>query len=324
MNWLRTTWLRIRALLRKQELDADMDEEMRGHIELLTKQNREAGLGPAEPRRAAVRESGGMESIKEPCREQRGVSWLEFLAHGIHFAIRVLRKNPGFTASVLLTLALGIGAVSSVFNVVQAVLLTRSHYRNPQEIVPINSIREDGVAYLNGSTAEQWLESKMEAKSSEAMAGFNFTKAMDFLISSDRNESISGLWVTLHFFKVIGVQPEMGRAFLPSDTPPPKSEGGSGTVVILGHEFWQRRSHGDRNITGRVLKLNFAGQVRVVGMMPPGLRSLPSPFNVPRYDTDAPMDNRPPQPSARSFCCSCWRLSRPAAFRRAEPAGSIP
>ena len=290
VNWLRTNRERFSALFRKEKLDAEMDEEMRGHIELQTKQNIEDGMSPEEARRGAVREFGGMESIKETCRDERGFSWLEDLTHDLHFAIRVLRKNPGFATIVLLTLALGIGAVSSVFNIVQAVLLTPSPYLKPQQIVLINSIRKDGAPYLNGSTAEQWLEWQKEAKSFEAMAGYNFSKAMDYLISPDRSESISGVSVTLDFFKVLGVLPEKGRAFLPSDIPSPNSATGTGTVVILGHEFWQRRFRGDPNIIGRVLKLNFGGQVTVIGVMPAGLRTLPSPSNVPRYDLDAPVD----------------------------------
>ncbi|MGH7969699.1 MAG: ABC transporter permease, partial [Limisphaerales bacterium] len=267
-----------------------MEEEMRAHIALQAKENIQAGMNPRDARRAALRDFGGMESIKETCREQRGFSWLEDLVHDVHFATRVLRKTPGFTTIVVLTLALGIGAVSSVFNIVQAVLLTPSPYKKPERIVLINSVRKDGAPYVQGSTPEQWLEWRKDAKSFEAMAGYNFSKVMDYLIQSNRSGSISGLSVTLDFLKVIGVQPEIGRAFLPSDIPPPNSAITTVNVVILGHEFWQRRFSGDRNIIGRVLKLNFCGAVIVVGVMPPGLRTLPAPSNVPRYDVDAPVD----------------------------------
>jgi putative ABC transport system permease protein len=290
VNWLKKFRLRFRALIQKQKLDTQMDEEMRSHIEMQARENIEAGMTPEEARYAAMRQFGWVESIKESCREQRGMVWLEDLAQDIQFGARMLRKNPGFTAIVLLTLALGIGAVSSVFSLVRGALLTPSPYHNPEQIVLINSVRTDGAPYVKGCTAAQWQEWRREAKSFEEIAGYNYSKAGDFLISPDRNESVSGLWVTLDFFKVIGVQPQMGRAFLPSDVPPADSPQANGPVVILGHEFWQRRFHGDPNIIGQVLHLNFSGPVTVVGVMPPGLRSLPTPSNVPRYDLDASLD----------------------------------
>ena len=147
MNWLQKFRLRLRALVQKQKLDAQMDEEMRSHIEMQARDNIEAGMTPEEARYAAMRQFGWVESIKESCREQRGMIWLEDLAQDVRFGARMLRKNPGFTAIVLLTLALGIGAVSSVFSLVRGVLLTPSPYSKPEQIVLINSVRKDGAPY---------------------------------------------------------------------------------------------------------------------------------------------------------------------------------
>src|SRR5437016_14552850 len=121
-----------------------MDEEMRSHIGMQTQENIEAGMNPEKARYAALRQFGWVESIKQTCREPRGVSWLENLARDVRYGARMLRKNPGFTAVAVLTLALGIGTTTTVLSIVHDVILAPPPYSNPQRIVLVSPKRPDG------------------------------------------------------------------------------------------------------------------------------------------------------------------------------------
>ena len=204
----------------------------------------------------------------------------------LKFAFRQLLKNPGFTTIAVLTLALGIGATSTVFNLVHGVLLTPPPYRQPDRMVLITPARIDGQRYTRGWTAAQWQEWQRESKSFEAIAAYNWT--FNFLVLPDGSESIEGMRVTPDYFQVAGIHPAIGRAFDQSDIPE-----GPATAIILGHDLWQRRFNSDPNIIGRNVQISRYSYPRtVVGVMPPNVRFLPSPgvAQEPNYNVDAKVD----------------------------------
>lgn len=214
----------------------------------------------------------------------------------LRFALRRLLKNPGFTAVAVFTLALGIGATSAVFDLIQGVLLTPPPYPKPEEIVLIKPAKTDGQSYVLGSIPDQWTGWRKEAQSFESMTGYIWN--FDYLIQPGGSPFFQGMYVTPDYFKVIGTQPLIGRTFLESDA----SDQGN-TVMVLGYDFWQRQFHGDTNVLGKTLKITRAETpLTIVGVMPPGIRFLPacSEADFPNYDINARVDYWIPTTPERS------------------------
>jgi putative ABC transport system permease protein len=206
----------------------------------------------------------------------------------VRFAIRMLLKQPGFSLIAVMTLALGIGATSAVFSLIQGVLLTPPPYRHPQQLVLIPTARTDGQKQESprGWPAQQWLEWQKEAKSLQGIAAYDWT--FNFLIRNEGSESIEGMAVTKDYFQVRGLQPVMGRSFEESDI-------GQGPVkvILLGYEFWKRTFNGDRNIIGKTVHISrWEVPPTVIGVMQPGVRFLPSPgaSKEPNYNVNALVD----------------------------------
>lgn len=225
----------------------------------------------------------------------------------LRFAARMLLKESGFTTIAVFTLALGIGATAAVFSLIQGVLLTPPPYRQPERLVLIHSQRTDGQPMVEQRAwpAAQWMEWQQQAKSFESIAGYAWT--FNFLILPDGSESIEGMAVSQDFFRVVGLQPILGRTFLESET---KSTAAS--VVIIGYDLWQRKFAGDRNIIGKTIRISRRDTPpTVVGVMPAGVRFLPSPgvAQEPNYNANALVDY--------------WIPATPGPTRLKEPSWDV-
>src|SRR3989442_231959 len=206
----------------------------------------------------------------------------------MRFAIRMLLKQPAFSSIAVLTLALGIGATSAVFSLIQGVLLTPPPYRQPQQLVLVLAARTDGQPMDNprGWAAQQWTEWQKEAKSFQGFAGYNWT--FNFLVRNDGSQSMQGMWVTKDYLRVMGLKTVAGRGLEEGDF-------GQGPVkaIVLGYEFWQRAFNGDRGIIGKTVRISrWEVPPTVIGVMEPGVRFLPSPgaAKEPNYNVNATVD----------------------------------
>jgi putative ABC transport system permease protein len=206
----------------------------------------------------------------------------------LRFAIRMLLKQPGFSLIAALTLALGIGATSAIFSLIQGVLLTPPPYQKPEQLVLIPAARTDGqkMGSPRGWAAEQWMEWNKEAKSFDGIAAYDWT--FNFLIRNDGSQSMQGMVVTRDYFQLMGLKPVAGRGFADADFGQ-----GPAKVILLGYEFWQRTFGGDRQIIGKTVRISrWEVTPTVIGVMEPGVRFLPSPGTEkePNYDVNAKVD----------------------------------
>src|SRR5688572_7999176 len=239
MNWFHKLQLRFRALFQKEKLDARMDDEMRSHIEMQTQENIEAGMKPEEARFAALRQFGWVESIKQTCREQRGVSWIENLSQDVRYGARQLRKNPGFTTVAVLTLALGIGANTAIFSVVDAVLLRPLPYPNSGQLV---SLSERGTDWSGGSLSypnfADWKSQQSVFENFGIHSGNNFT-----LTGAGEPVRLAGALMSADVFAALRTQPQIGRVFGEEEDKP-----GAEPVVVISQALWQNRFGGQAGI----------------------------------------------------------------------------
>jgi putative ABC transport system permease protein len=292
MRWIRTVRMRLRSLFRKTRVDRELDDELRYHLARLTEDFVASGMSRVEARYAALREMGPLQQRREECRDARGITLIDSLRQDVRFALRSLRKSPGFSTVAILSLALGIGANTTIFSFVNAVLLRPLPYPESQRLVvlreqPVGSQETVNVHPVN------FLEWRGRARSFEALALVQ-TPPLNVL-SPNGAEQVARVQTTPDLFGVFGVAPVLGRAFTDLDARP-----GADNVVVLGYGFWQRWFGGDPSVVGRPLDVR-EGSLTIVGVAPPGMR-------VGSMEPDAftPLTIDPASPGSigsRSFQC---------------------
>jgi predicted permease len=265
--WLRQNWVRVKMLWKRPQLDRDLDDEMAFHLSMRESKNRAAGLAAEEARYAAHRQFGNTMRVKERSREMWTFFWLETLWQDLRYGIRTLRKNPGFTMTAVLTLALGIGANTAIFSVVDAVLLRPLPFPAADRLVRIWESKPQAGYFRNVVNGLNFLDWREQNRSFESMAAIS--DATVNLKIEGEPLAVPGLSVSPQFFSVLRVTPYLGRTFTAEDGIP-----GGDNHAILSYEFWQKQFGGRSDIIGK--KLDVSGPaVEIIGVMREGF-SLPN------------------------------------------------
>jgi putative ABC transport system permease protein len=277
MRWLDQIPLRLRSLFRKERVEQEMDDELRFHLECQIEENLQSGMSPEEARYAALRQFGGIEQIKEECREARGLAFLESLLQDLRFGLRQLRRNPGFTAVAVVTLALGIGLNTAIFSVVNALLFRPLPVRHPEQIYTLSAEEKRGGS-SNGFSYQDFQEIRKQTSGLFSdMAGVQIDTTTGLNVDG-KTERMWTNFVTGDFFKMLGIRPALGRFILPSEG----SIAGADPVLVLGYSFWKARLGADPNIVGKKASVN-GWPVTIVGVTPQGFLPLSSLFDTQGY-----------------------------------------
>jgi putative ABC transport system permease protein len=256
----------LRNTMRKKQIDRELTEEVSSYVELLTEKKMKQGMNERDARRAAMVELGGVEQVKEEVRAGRTGVALETFFQDLRYGLRSLRKKPGFALTAVIALALGIGANSAIFSVINGVLLRSLAYRDPGTIVMVWEKSLRGGRTQNSVSPANFLDWKKQSSSFEQIAASWDTRAN--LTSGGEPEEIQIQKVSADFFPVLGVPPELGRSFVRQEETP-----GTEPVVILGHDLWQSRFAGNRAIVGQTVTMS-GRNFTVIGVMPPGFHFL--------------------------------------------------
>ncbi len=256
MGWLR-------RLFSRERLEADLDKELRFHFENQVADKVRSGIRESEARRLTRIEFGGIEQIKEDCRERRGTMWLESLLQDLRFAMRMFAKSPGFSGIAILTMALGIGATTAIFSLVSATLLHPLRYPHPEELVRIEDDLPGAGATDVGISIPEW-------KDLQRSGIFQYVVVQVFgsvnLTGASQPSRIQYEGVSPAYFAMLGVKPALGHTFDPQDQTP-----GFTLDVVISDGLWKRDFGSDPHIVGRTLRLD-NDLNRVIGVMPPGFR----------------------------------------------------
>ena len=318
-QWFYTLPLRVRSLFRRVKVEQDLNEELQYHLERKTQDFVANGLTLEEARRKARRDFGGLEQSKENCRDARRVNLIETLLQDIHFGLRMLSKNPGFTAIAVLTLGLGIGANTAIFSMVNSFLLRPLPVKDPDQITVLAMQLKKGELQTSFSYPE------FEDLQEQAASVFSDVIAMNLnaggLTLNGKTEPIVVYDVSGNFFAALGIRPLLGRFILPE-------EGSVNTVnpvIVLGYSFWQTRFGGDPGIVGKTVLYN-GRPVTVIGITPKEFHGVSAlvdiqgylPLGMQQVDSSYAQDT-PTNRGFRTFGVYA-RLSRGVTLQNAQSA----
>ncbi|HEY1107869.1 MAG TPA: ABC transporter permease, partial [Opitutaceae bacterium] len=314
MDSLRSLWFRVKTLFRRRNVEAEMAEEMRLHLERRTQEKMADGLPSEAARQAAQREFGGLAQMQERCRDERRFLWLEQSAQDVRYAFRQLRRNPGFAATAVSILALGIGFNTAIFSVAYGVLWRPLPYPEPERLVLLQASQqtEKGPKLFTSWAPASFEALRERVTTLESLAAYSSTSAQ--LSGQGEPRQLSAVAVSPDFFAMLGIAPAQGRAFF---TGPGAAD--DDRSVVITDRLWRTALNADPAIVGRFLTID--GVVRtVVGVLPAEFTFRPVTPMGPQAEADMFLSNRWPGDAGQSAFLSLLGRLRPGVSREQADA----
>jgi predicted permease len=283
--------VRLRSLFHRERLERELDAELQYHLDMLVEQNVAAGMPRDQARREAIRVFGTVAGIKDDVRDRWLARFFEVAAQDVRYGLRNLRRSPGFSLVIILTMALGIGANTAIFSVVNGVLLRPLPYRDPGKLVVLHQGQGDAVANDMGFSAKDIADYRQARSLSDVVEFHQMT--FNLLGRAEPERLVTGV-VSANYFDVLGVQALHGRTFLPSDDAP-----GAPAVLVFSYKYWMRSFGGDPSVVGQVYRMNDRPHT-VVGVMPP-VPQYPSEVDVYMPSSACPFRSNPANADNRQY-----------------------
>ncbi len=266
LTWYRLILSRLTGIAKKQTLAGELSDELRVHHEMLREENMRRGMSREEADRHANMSLGNATNIQERYRDQAALPFFEVLWQDLRYAVRLLRKSPGFTAVAIITLALGIGANTAIFSVVNGVLLRPLPYEDPAKLMFIFSSSPSRGLHNYGTSPPDFRAMRERNHTLAGLSGF-YSGHFN-LTGAEQPELLPGDVVSAEYFRTLGVQPALGRDFLPNE-----EQWGSHHVVVVSEAFWRTHLNSDPGALNKTLMLN-GEPYKIIGVMPASFYTL--------------------------------------------------
>ena len=312
MSALRAWFVRFAGLFGKQRRDRDLAAELESHLQMHIAENLRTGMSPEEARRQALIKLGGVEQTKENYRDRRGIPRLETLLQDVRFGSRMLAKSPGVTFVIVVTLALGIGANTAIFGIVNGFLLRPLPVRNPEEITVLAIQQKDAPVGSSGFAYPEFVDFREQAKTFSNVFAIVLSNVQ--MAFKGESEQCFANYVSKGFVTALGVKQAAGRLFLPNEGETP----GEPLIAVLGYSYWQKRFDGDPGVVGQQVEIN-GKAATIVGVVPRRFQGM---YSIAEMDLYLPLSAITTEEDPNLF----WNnrdQRRMLAFGRLKPGISL-
>jgi predicted permease len=267
MPKLRALWMRLSGMFGGRRFEDELSAELKSHLQMHIEDNLRSGMTTEQARRHALVTLGGLEQVRQACRERKGLPWLETLYQDIRFALRMLRKHSGFTTVSVLTLALGIGANTAIFSAIKAVLMAPLPYKDPSKIVAVWTANPESGRQSQPSTAGDFAMWKRSGIFEDLAPSDDDEMT---LTGQGAPQLLVGYAVSTSYLRILGVTPQIGRLYNEEEDRP-----GAPKVAVLSDHLWRTTFHADPNLAGKTIELD-GSSYTVLGVMPRRFNYPPS------------------------------------------------